>query len=98
MTQSHVREPREPEGVASDARRIDETRAKTLRLLVLGEQCVTRLAEASGERVSAVSSRLRWLRIEGLVTRRRVGRHVYYALVTPRAVEQLGGAATPKAR
>lgn len=70
---------------------LDEPRVRTLRLLVAGERCVTGIAEATGERVSAVSSRLRWLRIEGLVTRRREGRHVYYAIADPRTSALLEG-------
>lgn len=45
-----------------------------------GEQCVSALAEDVGDDLSAVSQRLRILRTEGLVVRRREGKHVYYAL------------------
>jgi DNA-binding transcriptional ArsR family regulator len=45
-----------------------------------GEHCVSELAEASGEGMSTVSQRLRLLRGEQLVTRRREGKHIYYAL------------------
>jgi DNA-binding transcriptional ArsR family regulator len=54
-----------------------------LRLLVElshGERCVTDVADQLGEPLSAVSHRLRLLRGERLVVRRRDGRHVYYAL------------------
>lgn len=75
--------------IASAITRLDESWLRTLRLLVAGERCVTGIAKATGERVSAVSSRLRWLRIDGLVTRRRAGRHVYYAIADPRTVALL---------
>lgn len=45
-----------------------------------GEQCVSELADASGEALSTVSQRLRLLRNEHLVTRRREGKHIFYAL------------------
>lgn len=70
----------------------DEARLRTLDLLVAGEACVSELAEATGERVSTVSHRLRLLRSEGLVTRRRDGRHIYYALTDRHVVELLENA------
>jgi ArsR family transcriptional regulator, lead/cadmium/zinc/bismuth-responsive transcriptional repressor len=65
----------------------DEARLRTLDLLVAGEACVSELADATGERVSTVSHRLRLLRAEGLVNRRREGRHIYYALTDRHVVE-----------
>ncbi|MBL8947618.1 MAG: helix-turn-helix transcriptional regulator [Myxococcales bacterium] len=65
----------------------DEARLRTLDLLVPGEACVTELAQSTGERVSTVSHRLRLLRAEGLVTRRRDGRHIYYALADHHVLE-----------
>jgi DNA-binding transcriptional ArsR family regulator len=58
----------------------DAERLRTLERLALGELCVSELAAASSEGLSTVSQRLRLLRTEGLVTRRREGKHVYYAL------------------
>lgn len=59
----------------------DPGRLRLLERLALGgEQCVTELAELSGDGMSTVSQRLRLLRAEHLVTRRREGKHVYYAL------------------
>ena len=54
-----------------------------LRLLVLlsgGEACVTEVAEAEGDEISTISQRLRVLRNEGLVSRRRQGKHIVYGL------------------
>ena len=65
----------------------DEARLRTLGLLIEREACVTELAAASDERVSTVSHRLRLLRTEGLVKRRREGRHIYYALADHHVIE-----------
>jgi DNA-binding transcriptional ArsR family regulator len=58
----------------------DVPRMRLLHLLIRREVCVGELVAALGEKFSTVSQRLRILRTEGLVTRRRVGSHVYYAL------------------
>src|SRR5262245_17038050 len=56
----------------------DAPRLRLLELLADGESCVTELVEALGEKFSTVSQRLRLLRGEGLVSRRRSGTHLYY--------------------
>lgn len=58
----------------------DVARLRTMELLVDRELCVSEIAAASGELISTVSHRMRLLRAEGLVSRRRSGRHIYYAL------------------
>lgn len=58
----------------------DSARLSLLARLAQGEYCVTELAEASGEGLSTVSQRLRTLRAERLLRRRRLGKHVYYTL------------------
>jgi DNA-binding transcriptional ArsR family regulator len=45
-----------------------------------GEWCVTELAQAAHVPLPTISQQLRLLRTEGLVRRRRVAKHVYYAL------------------
>jgi DNA-binding transcriptional ArsR family regulator len=65
----------------------DEARLRTLEMLVGREACVTELADAAGERVSTVSHRLRLLRTEGLVTRRRDGRHIFYSLADQHVID-----------
>lgn len=70
----------------------DEARLRTLDLLMAGEACVTELADATHERVSTVSHRLRLLRAEGLVSRRREGRHIFYALADRHVVELIDNA------
>jgi DNA-binding transcriptional ArsR family regulator len=58
----------------------DVTRLKMLARLAGGEWCVTELAEAAGLPMSTVSQQLRMLRTVNLVKRRRVAKHIYYAL------------------
>jgi len=58
----------------------DATRLKLLDRLSEGEWCVTELAAAAGSGLSTVSQQLRLLRAERIVTRRRVGKHIYYSL------------------
>lgn len=58
----------------------DGARLALLDRLAGGEHCVTELAEATGEGLSTISERLKVLRAEGLVARRRDGKHIYYAL------------------
>jgi ArsR family transcriptional regulator len=58
----------------------DVPRLQVLEMLSHGERCVTEIVQAMGEKFSTVSQRLRVLRTEGLITRRRVGNHIFYAL------------------
>jgi DNA-binding transcriptional ArsR family regulator len=58
----------------------DISRLKLLTRLAEGEWCVTELAQAAHVALPTVSQQLRLLRAEGLVKRRRVAKHVYYAL------------------
>ncbi len=58
----------------------DAPRLRLLDLLKARELCVTEIAAALNDKLSTVSQRLRVLRQEGLVIRRRDGNHLYYAL------------------
>jgi ArsR family transcriptional regulator len=58
----------------------DGPRLRILDLLKQGEMCVTEIVAAVDEKFSTVSQRLRILRSEGLVVRRRDGNHLFYAL------------------
>ncbi len=58
----------------------EPARLRVLVQLASGERCVSELADSSGEGLSTTSQRLKLLRAEGLVVRRREGKHVYYAL------------------
>jgi ArsR family transcriptional regulator len=60
----------------------DRTRARILKMLQQGELCVCQLMAVLGLSSSTVSKHLSILRIAGLVSDRRDGRWVYYALET----------------
>jgi len=65
------------------------------RLLILcylssGEKSVTELEQLLGSRQAAVSQQLARLRLEGLVSCRREGKAIYYALGDPRAARTIG--------
>ena len=55
-------------------------RLRLLALLAQGPACVSELAAIEGETVSTISQRLRVLRAERLVARRRDGKHINYTL------------------
>jgi ArsR family transcriptional regulator len=57
--------------------------------LTRGEACVTEVAEAEGDEISTVSQRLRVLRNEGLVSRRRQGKHIVYGLADQHVVDMI---------
>lgn len=67
----------------------DESRLRIVAALSQGEACVTELAEASGESLSTVSQRLRVLRAENIVVRRRAGKHINYALADAHVTEMV---------
>jgi ArsR family transcriptional regulator len=58
----------------------EPARLRLLELLSQGELCVTEVAALTGEELSTISQRLRVLRAEHLVSRRRDGKHIFYAL------------------
>jgi len=58
----------------------DAPRLRILELLQAGELCVTEIVAAMQEKFPTVSQRLRLLRGEGLIRRRRDGNHIYYAI------------------
>jgi ArsR family transcriptional regulator len=66
----------------------DETRLRLLELLRDGEQCVCDLTDALDAAQSRLSFHLKTLKDAGLVTDRKQGRWVYYAL-NPEALEGL---------
>ena len=59
----------------------DPERLRLLAWLAAGERCVSELAEVSGAGMPATSQRLRVLRMQGLITQRRSGKHRYYRLI-----------------
>ena len=66
----------------------DETRLRLIALLGNGEQCVCDLTDALQAAQSRLSFHLKVLKDAGLVTDRKDGRWVYYAL-DPGALEEL---------
>jgi ArsR family transcriptional regulator len=70
----------------------DGPRLRLLQLMTAGERCVSELVEATAEKFSTVSQRLRLLRAEGLVVRRREGAHFYYALADRHVVDLMNNA------
>jgi ArsR family transcriptional regulator, lead/cadmium/zinc/bismuth-responsive transcriptional repressor len=66
----------------------DPARLRLLHLLAHREWCVTELVAALQDKFSTVSQRLRVLRSEGLIHRRRQGTHLYY-LIADRHVADL---------
>src|SRR5438105_12402841 len=58
----------------------DPPRLRMLEMLSVREYCVTEIVEAMEEKFSTISQRLRLLRTEGLVARRRKRTHIYYGL------------------
>lgn len=71
------------------------TMANRDRLLLLcqlseGEKCVGDLEELTGILQPTLSQQLGVLRAEGLVTTRREGKYIYYALGDPRVMSMLG--------
>jgi DNA-binding transcriptional ArsR family regulator len=58
----------------------EPSRLRLLSRLAQGEMCVTELAVSEQESLSTISQRLRVLRSENLIVRRRRGKHINYAL------------------
>jgi DNA-binding transcriptional ArsR family regulator len=65
----------------------DVPRMRLVALLAQGEACVSELAAAENENLSTVSQRLKVLRAEDLVVRRRQGKHINYALADQHIVD-----------
>ncbi len=59
----------------------DSSRLRLLSRLIDGPLCVGDLAEIENEAMSTISQRLRVLRAENIVVRRRQGKHILYGLV-----------------
>ncbi|MBL8678034.1 MAG: helix-turn-helix transcriptional regulator [Myxococcales bacterium] len=67
----------------------DPARLRLLEILSQGELCVSEVAALTGDDLSAISQRLRILRAEHLVARRREGKHVFYALADSHVADLL---------
>jgi ArsR family transcriptional regulator, lead/cadmium/zinc/bismuth-responsive transcriptional repressor len=64
----------------------DPGRLRVLERLRSGEVCVSGLAEDLDEGLTTISNRLKVLRAEGLVARRREGKHLHYRLTDDHVV------------
>jgi ArsR family transcriptional regulator len=58
----------------------DAARLRILAELRAGERCVSEIAASSRDELSTVSQRLKVLHGEGLIRRRRAGKHILYSL------------------
>ncbi len=67
----------------------DSTRLKILWLLTHAEICVYDIAETLEMSAPAVSHHLRSLRQLGLITFRRIGKHVFYSLAATENADQI---------
>ena len=70
----------------------DPARLRLLERLSAQEHCVSELAAESGEELSTVSQRLKVLRTNRLVTRRRQGKHMLYRLADQHVMELIRNA------
>lgn len=70
----------------------DAERLRLLAELAHGERCVTELAELTRAGMSTVSQRLKVLRAEGLVARRRDGKHLHYRLADDHVADLIASA------
>ena len=70
----------------------DPARLRMLERLSFGECCVSELSEEFGDGMSTISQRLKLLRAERLVERRRDGKHIYYALTDTHVAELIRSA------
>lgn len=66
----------------------EETRFRVVQLLADGERCVCELQDELGAGQSRLSFHLKKLKDAGVVSDRRDGRWVYYALI-PEALEEM---------
>lgn len=92
MTETSIRALRSDAGITQLARVFhalsDETRLRIVGRLLTGEQCVCNLTEALGAAQSRLSFHMKTLKEAGLVTDRRQGRWIHYAIV-PEAIHQV---------
>ncbi len=65
----------------------DPGRLRILHCLLCEEHCVSDLAAEMGDAMSTISQRLKVLRAQRLVTRRRDGKHIYYGLADDHVAE-----------
>lgn len=67
----------------------DPARLRIMELLFDGEHCVSELAQETNASMSLISQRLKILFQAGLITKKRSGKHIYYALADEHIVTLL---------
>ena len=72
----------------------DPARLRLMELLCDGEHCVSELAHETAASMSLISQRLKILFQAGLITKKRSGKHIYYALAAEHVVTLLTNAFT----
>ena len=70
----------------------DPARLRLMELLFDGAHCVSELAYETNESMSLVSQRLKILYQAGLITKKRSGKHIYYALADEHVITLLDNA------
>ncbi len=65
----------------------DPARLHLMEYLSGGERCVSDLAHHSQQEISTISQRLKVLRNERLISRRREGKHIFYSLADHHVVD-----------
>jgi ArsR family transcriptional regulator len=70
----------------------DPARLGLLQLIAQRECCVSELVDRTGEKFSTISQRLKLLRTEGLIVRRREGLHLFYSLADAHVRELVANA------
>ncbi len=70
----------------------DPARLRLIELLYDGEHCVSELAQETNDSMSLISQRLKILFQAGLISKKRAGKHIYYALADEHVITLLENA------
>lgn len=70
----------------------DPARLRLMELLYDGEHCVSELAQETNDSMSLISQRLKILFQANLITKKRSGKHIYYALADDHVITLLENA------
>lgn len=70
----------------------DPARLRLMELLYDGEHCVSELAQETNDSMSLISQRLKILFQAHLITKKRSGKHIYYALADDHVITLLENA------
>ena len=70
----------------------DPARLRLMELLYDGEHCVSELSQETNDSMSLISQRLKILFHANLITKKRSGKHIYYALADEHVITLLENA------